>query len=90
MSSLLLKSHFNTENSFSRNKYIERDLHKECMIKLGALTLLKDDNITPELMIDCMERLLKTDMKLNNLNLHITTYYSILSDGTVCIPWNFK
>lgn len=60
------------------------------MTKLGAQSLLKDDMITPELMIDCMERLLKSDMKLDNLNLHITTYYSILSDGTVCIPWNFK
>lgn len=65
-----------------RNKYIERDLHKACLAKLEATSLLKDDNITPDLMIDCMQRLLKTDMKLNNLNLHVTTYYSILSDGT--------
>lgn len=69
---------------------MERDLHKSCVEKLEAVSLLKDDNITPELMIDCMERLLKTEMKLNNLNLHVTTYYSILQDGTVCIPWNFK
>ena len=76
--------------AYMKNKYIERDLHKVCIKKLEAHTLLKDDNITPDLMIDCMERLLKTEMKLNNLNLHVTTYYSVLSDGTVCIPWNFK
>lgn len=65
-------------------------MHKICIEKLKPISLLKDDNITPELMIDCMEKLLKVDTKLDNLNLHITTYYSILNDGTVCIPHNFK
>ncbi|CRK86368.1 CLUMA_CG000214, isoform A [Clunio marinus] len=76
--------------AYKKNKYIERDLHKECIEKLKAQTILKDDNITPDLMIDCMKKLLETDMNFSNLNLHVTTYYSILSDGTVCIPWNFK
>lgn len=76
--------------AYQKNKYIERDLHKACLVKLQTTSLLKDDNITPELMIECMQRLLKSEMKLYNLNLHVTTYYSVLSDGTVCIPWNFK
>lgn len=76
--------------AYKKNKYIERDLHKKCIAQLGLNTLLKDDNITPELMIDCMNRLLKTDLKLKNLNLHISTYYSVLTDGTICVPWNFK
>lgn len=75
---------------FYRNKYIEKDLHRSCVEKLEANTILKDDNITPELMIECMNRLLKSNIKFKQLNLHITSYYSILSDGTICIPWNFK
>lgn len=78
------------QEAYNRHKYIERDYHKKCMEELGFSTLLKDDNITPELMIECMERLLKSGLKFNNLNFYITSYYSILSDGTICIPWNFK
>lgn len=73
-----------------RNKYIERDLHKKCIEKLELNSFLKDDNITPELMITCMERLLSANIKFNNLNVHVTNYYSILTDGTICIPWNFN
>lgn len=73
-----------------RNKYIERDLHNACLVRLQTSSLLKDDNITPDLMIECMKQLLKSDLKLTNLNLHVTTYYSLLNDGTICIPWNFK
>jgi hypothetical protein len=65
-------------------------MHKRCMEELGFSTLLKDDNITPELMIECMERLLKSGLKFNNLNFHVTNYYSIMTDGTICVPWNFK
>lgn len=76
-----------------RNKYIEKDLHKACIENLRLNTLIKDDSISPDMMIDCMQRLLKignSKLKLNNLNINVTNYYSILSDGTVCIPWNFK
>ncbi|CAH1707429.1 unnamed protein product [Chironomus riparius] len=79
--------------AYDKNKYIEKDLHKACIENLRLNTLIKDDSISPDMMIDCMQRLLKignSKLKVNNLNINVTNYYSILSDGTVCIPWNFK
>lgn len=55
--------------------------------------LRKDDNVTPDLMIKCCRKLLEYRQELEYLKgvqLNIATYYSVLSDGTVCIPWNFE
>lgn len=72
---------------------MEKSLHKACIEVLGLLDLRKDDNVTPDLMIKCCERLLKYRNELQDLSgthLNITTYYSVLSDGVMCIPWNWK
>ncbi|XP_072382128.1 T-cell activation inhibitor, mitochondrial isoform X2 [Diabrotica undecimpunctata] len=75
------------------NKYLERALNKKCIEDLQLAVLSKDDNITPDLMIKCCEQLINNKYELQsytkNLRLNITTYYSVLSDGVVCIPWNF-
>lgn len=78
------------QDAYKKNKYIERDLLKKCLELLEVRTLLKDDNITPDLMIGCLEKLLDSKLKFKDLNLHITNYYSILNDGTICIPYNWK
>ncbi|KAF5290925.1 hypothetical protein FQA39_LY14531 [Lamprigera yunnana] len=79
-------------DNYKRDKYVERSLHQQCMDELHLPVLYKDDNVTPELMIHCCNQLLKHKNDLENikgLHLYITTYYSILTDGTVCIPWNW-
>ncbi|XP_028128064.2 T-cell activation inhibitor, mitochondrial isoform X1 [Diabrotica virgifera virgifera] len=78
---------------YKSNKYLERALNKKCIEDLQLAVLSKDDNITPDLMIKCCEQLIKNKYELQSytkdLRLNITTYYSVLSDGVVCIPWNF-
>lgn len=63
------------------------------MEELHLSELLKDDNITPDLMIKCCNNLLENKSELEhmlrNMRLNISSYYSVLSDGVVCIPWNF-
>ncbi|PSN38453.1 hypothetical protein C0J52_15624 [Blattella germanica] len=65
-----------------------------CPAFLLLAALQKDDNITPDLMIECCDRLLKHKAQLfpslKGVHLWVTTYYSILSDGEVCVPWNWK
>lgn len=73
-----------------RNKFIEKELHENCVEKLGLTLLTKDDSVHPDRMIDCLKRLLDVDVHLDKCNLHITNYYSVLSDGTMCIPWDWK
>lgn len=79
---------------YETDKHIERSLQEKCKINLQLLSLRKDDNVTPEMMIACCENLLVHQRRLseltNGLRLSISTYYSVLSDGVVCVPWNWK
>ncbi|XP_041983194.1 T-cell activation inhibitor, mitochondrial [Aricia agestis] len=79
---------------YSINKHIEKALYAEVKERFGLLDLSKDDSITPGLMILCCQRLLTRADKINkNLSgniLYVTHYYSVLSEGVLCIPWNFK
>lgn len=77
---------------FTRNKYVERELHERCLAELQLQSLTKDDSIDPNKMISCLDRMLGSDgngLYLNHTVLHITHYYSVLSDGTACIPWDW-
>lgn len=74
---------------FYRNKYIERELHERCTKEMNLKSLTKDDSIDPSKMIECLNKLLKSEINLRNTILYITHYYSVLSDGTVCIPWDW-
>lgn len=77
-----------------RDKHLERDLIKRCREELNLAALNKDDNITPDLMIKCCTRLLECKNQISlytkGLHMNISTYYSVLTDGVTCIPWNFE
>lgn len=79
---------------YSINKHVEKALYKEVKERFGLLALHKDDSVTPSLMILCCQRLLtridSLHQTLNGNILFITHYYSVLSDGVLCIPWDFK
>lgn len=68
-----------------RNKYIERELHQQCINDLRIKTLTKDDSIDPNRMIECLKNLIKAQLEFENVILHITHYYSVLADGTVTL-----
>ncbi|GBO40647.1 hypothetical protein AVEN_18480-1 [Araneus ventricosus] len=71
----------------------EQILHTQCMAQLGLSALEKDDNITPDLMVQCCRRILgdaaTLGSNLRGLRLRISHYYSVLQDGDICIPWNW-
>lgn len=72
-------------NDYPRNKYIERELHEQCVSDLHLKTLTKDDSIDPNKMIECLKNLIKAQLECRNVILHITHYYSVLADGTVSV-----
>ncbi|XP_008204888.1 T-cell activation inhibitor, mitochondrial isoform X1 [Nasonia vitripennis] len=79
---------------YNNIKHIERALHDKAIRELKLAALNKDDSITPDLMIQCCERLLLhknvlTPM-LDGVLLWVTHYYSVMSDGVLCIPWDWK
>ncbi|XP_054731827.1 T-cell activation inhibitor, mitochondrial [Anastrepha obliqua] len=76
---------------YQTQKTIERKLNAQCIQQLRLQTLTKDDSVTPDKMIETMNKLLTyNDKRFRELNLHITNYYSVLTDGIVCIPWDFE
>lgn len=79
---------------YNNIKYVERELHDKVVKELGLTVLNKDDSITPDLMIQCCERLLlhKNVLAplLEGVMLWVTHYYSVMSDGVLCIPWDWK
>ncbi|XP_053693984.1 T-cell activation inhibitor, mitochondrial [Sabethes cyaneus] len=86
-----LEESLQKQQSYDRQKHVERDLHTRCIKQFQLVSLDKDDSVTPDRMIECLEKMIATDgLELNDIHLNITTYYSVLTDGTVCIPWNWK
>lgn len=73
---------------------MEKALHKQCMEELQLAALHKDDSVTPDLMTSCLRRLLEHKYQLSGYlkqtHVQVTNYYSVLSDGEICIPWDFK
>ncbi|XP_046450179.1 T-cell activation inhibitor, mitochondrial-like, partial [Daphnia pulex] len=72
----------------------EKDLIAQCVQTFGLLALDKDDNVTPSECSQCCNQLLKQVDYLRPYLQHgrvrITHYYSLLSDGEMCIPWYAK
>lgn len=79
---------------YNNIKYVERELHSTAIKELGLIALNKDDSITPDLMIQCCEKLLRhKDILaplLEGVMLWVTHYYSVMNDGVLCIPWDWK
>ncbi|XP_033326960.1 T-cell activation inhibitor, mitochondrial isoform X2 [Megalopta genalis] len=79
---------------YNNIKHVERELHNTAIKELGLIDLNKDDSITPDLMIQCCERLLLHKgvlaPLLEGVMLWVTHYYSVMSDGVLCIPWDWK
>ncbi|KAK3085881.1 hypothetical protein FSP39_009991 [Pinctada imbricata] len=77
-----------------RLQEIEQDLHSDCIQRLKLNQLNKDDSISCAQMIKCCERLLYDavfiESYLNGCNLKVTRYFSVLSDGEICIPWDWE
>uniref|UniRef100_A0A1B0CN04 ABC transporter domain-containing protein n=1 Tax=Lutzomyia longipalpis TaxID=7200 RepID=A0A1B0CN04_LUTLO len=69
---------------YKSNKHVEVDLHEKCVTSLRLASLTKDDSVTPDKMIKCLERLLpESQLNFTGCDVFITHYYSVLSDGTI-------
>lgn len=81
-------------NHYNNIKHVERELHSKVMKELGLIALNKDDSITPDLMIKCCQQFLQHKEilapLLNGVMLWVTHYYSVMSDGVLCVPWDWK
>lgn len=72
----------------------ELTLMIKCINQLGLIQLDRDDSLDTNSVIECCTRLLKSAPDIRHLthgnHILVTRYYSVNSDGIVCIPWNWK
>ncbi|XP_034103420.1 T-cell activation inhibitor, mitochondrial [Drosophila albomicans] len=75
---------------YATDKYLEQNLIEQCTRELKLQALTKDDAVTPDKMISALSDLRRCrPQHFEQLKLHISHYYSVLTDGIVCIPWDF-
>ena len=72
----------------------ELNLMIQCINQLGLIQLDRDESLDSNSVIECCKRLLKSAPDIRHLthgsHILVTRYYSVNSDGIICIPWNWK
>lgn len=78
---------------YDETKSLEDQYIFQSLLQLNLEGIEKDDNVTPDLMIKCIKRLLESKETLYPLLKHnrirISKYYAVQDSGEICIPWNF-
>ncbi|XP_049586260.1 T-cell activation inhibitor, mitochondrial [Syngnathus scovelli] len=92
---VFLQSHApNARQHTQRKKMLQAEeeaLMKMCLQSLSLQGLSKEPSVTSSQMILCCKKLLELHSPLM-LGLHICVshFYSVMQDGDLCIPWNWK
>ncbi|KAM3873585.1 T-cell activation inhibitor, mitochondrial [Diretmus argenteus] len=64
---------------------------KACLHSLSLRSLSKEPSISSSQMIPCCQRLLEQRSPLmQGLHICISHFYSVMQDGDICIPWDWK
>ncbi|XP_054406394.2 T-cell activation inhibitor, mitochondrial isoform X2 [Pongo abelii] len=72
-------------------KVIENELIQASTKKFSLEKLYKEPSISSIQMVDCCKRLLEQSLPyLYGMHLCISHFYSVMQDGDLCIPWNWK
>ena len=73
---------------------MEKMVKKHVIDQFQLTYLKKEDNVSPDKMTQCCERLLDDfiylESELSHSKLHIAHYYTVMQDGEISIPWNWK
>ncbi|XP_029794643.1 T-cell activation inhibitor, mitochondrial [Suricata suricatta] len=72
-------------------KVIENELIEASTKKFSLEKFYKEPSVSTIQMVDCCKRLLEQSLPyLRGMHLCISHFYSVMQDGDVCIPWNWK
>ncbi|XP_066487360.1 T-cell activation inhibitor, mitochondrial isoform X1 [Tiliqua scincoides] len=73
------------------SKVLEKELIKTSAEKLSLQRLYKEPSVSSVQMIHSCNKLLEESLpSLQGMHLCISHFYSVLQDGDLCIPWNWK
>ena len=93
-----IKCHLNQAEElikiYDQTKFLEDQYIFRSLIDLNLEGIEKDDNVTPDLMIKCIQRLLDSKHSLapmlRETRIRVSKYYAVEDSGEICIPWNFS
>uniref|UniRef100_A0A803V3G6 T cell activation inhibitor, mitochondrial n=1 Tax=Ficedula albicollis TaxID=59894 RepID=A0A803V3G6_FICAL len=69
----------------------EKELISTSTERFSLDRLYKEPSVSSAQMIDCCKRLLEESLPyLQGMHLCVSHFYSVLQDGDLCIPWNWK
>ena len=75
----------------NRLKVIENELMQASTKKFSLEKFYKEPSVSSIQMVDCCKRLLEQSLPyLQGMHLCISHFYSVMQDGDLCIPWNWK
>ncbi|KAF6101354.1 T cell activation inhibitor, mitochondrial [Phyllostomus discolor] len=90
---LLTKAQQARENMKRKNelKVTESELIQASTKKFSLERFYKDPSVSSVQMVDCCTRLLDRPLPwLHGMHLCVSNFYSVMQDGDLCIPWNWK
>ncbi|XP_067651884.1 T-cell activation inhibitor, mitochondrial-like [Haliotis asinina] len=72
----------------------EQEVVDLCQAELELSALSKDESVNPQQMVDCCQKLIDESwllgLSLKGLCLRVSHFYSVMQDGEICIPWDWK
>uniref|UniRef100_UPI00398EB68A T-cell activation inhibitor, mitochondrial isoform X1 n=2 Tax=Pristiophorus japonicus TaxID=55135 RepID=UPI00398EB68A len=69
----------------------QEKLNIRCTERFGLKRLYKESSVSNQQMVTCCQRLLEGHIsELQGMHLCISHFYSVLQDGDLCIPWDWK
>lgn len=87
-------SHTRTARTYLRKeeelKIQQEKLIKVCIEQFFLKRLYKEQSVSSEQMVESCKRLLEEPTELPRMHLCISHFYSVLQDGDLCIPWDWK
>ncbi|CAN7986396.1 unnamed protein product [Ixodes hexagonus] len=78
---------------YCSQRRLETRLHAACLQALALESLSKEDDVTPDRMVVCCERLLREAPALvpllSGCRVHVSHYCGVMQDGLFCVPWDW-
>ncbi|XP_058604130.1 T-cell activation inhibitor, mitochondrial isoform X1 [Onychostoma macrolepis] len=69
----------------------EENIISNCLQDLSLRSLSKEPSVSSSQMIPCCRRLMEEKSpQMQGLHLYISHFYSVMQDGDLCIPWDWK
>ncbi|XP_060680220.1 T-cell activation inhibitor, mitochondrial isoform X3 [Hemiscyllium ocellatum] len=69
----------------------QKTLIRDCTERFGLQRLYKEPSVSSQQMVKCCQRLLEGHIgELQGMHLCISHFYTVLQDGDLCVPWDWK